>query len=327
MIPAAMLAPIMIGLLVAAVVGVLLFVLAERTAPRAAERLDTLVGKRRKESAADLLLKEQARDADKKNLMDAVMPEILTFQKVFEQADCNIKPSALFSIALVMGGMCGTFSLLIIKLQTGSLNFFVAPVAAMIGFSLPFIWLWNKRRNRLKAFASQLPDALELVARALRAGHALGAGMHVVAEEMPSPIADEFGRVYEEQNLGIALEDAMRNMAARVPNMDLQFFVTAVAIQRQTGGDLAEILDKIGYVVRERYKILGQVKALTAEGRLSGVVLIALPFFLALIMMHLNYGYIQMLWTHPMGIKMSIGGIILMALGALVIKKIVDIKV
>src|SRR5205807_4977167 len=118
-----------------------------------------------------------------------------------------------------------------------------------------FLWLLNKRRGRLKAFASQLPDALELVARALRAGHALGAGMHVVAEEMPSPIAEEFGRVYEEQNLGIALEDAMRGMCDRVPNMDLRFFVTAVAIQRQTGGDLAEILDKIGYVVRERYKI------------------------------------------------------------------------
>jgi tight adherence protein B len=100
-----------------------------------------------------------------------------------------------------------------------------------------------------------------------------------------------------------------------------------VAIQRQTGGDLAEILDKIGYVVRERYKIMGQVKALTAEGRLSGVVLISLPFILLLVMMHLNYKYIQVLWTHPVGIKMAIGGCIMMLLGALVIKKIVDIKV
>jgi tight adherence protein B len=321
------LVPIMIGALVATVIGVLLFVFADRSAPRAAERLETLVGKRRKESAADLLLKEQARDTDKKTLMDALTPEILSLQKVFEQADCNIKPSALFSIALVMGLMCGTFSLLIIRLQTGTLNFLVAPIAGLIGFSLPFLWLWNKRRKRLKAFATQLPDALELVARALRAGHALGAGMHVVAEEMPSPVADEFGRVYEEQNLGISLEDAMRGMGDRVPNMDLRFFVTAVAIQRQTGGDLAEILDKIGYVVRERYKILGQVKALTAEGRLSGVVLIGLPFFLVLVMMHVNYSYVQALWTHPMGIKMSIGAIILMLLGALVIKKIVDIKV
>ena len=112
--------------------------------------------------------------------------------------------------------------------------------------------------------------------------------MHVVAEEMPAPIATEFGRVYEEQNLGIPLEEALRNMCDRVPNLDLRFFVTTVAIQRQTGGDLAEILDKIGYVIRERFSILGQVKALTGEGRLSGVVLIALPFVLFLAVCYLN---------------------------------------
>jgi tight adherence protein B len=313
--------PVGIFLLVAAVIGVVFFVFLDRGGNRAAERLDSLVGKRRKESAADLLLKHSAQDTDKKTLLDAITPSILTMEKLFEQADCNIKPSSLFGIALVVGFVCGTFSFLLIK------NIFVAPVVGLVGFSLPFMWLLNKRRNRLKAFASQLPDALELVARALRAGHALGAGMHVVAEEMPSPIADEFGRVYEEQNLGIALEDAMRGMCDRVPNMDLRFFVTAVAIQRQTGGDLAEILDKIGYVVRERYKILGQVKALTAEGRLSGVVLIGLPFFLVIVMMHINYGYIQTLWTHPTGVKMSIFGMFMMILGALVIKKIVDIKV
>src|SRR6516225_3829292 len=137
-------------------------------------------------------------------------------------------------------------------------------------FFIPLLWVLNKRRVRLKTFAAQLPDALELVARALRAGHSLGAGMHVVAEEMPSPIAEEFGRVFEEQNLGISVEDSLKALCERVPNLDLRFFATSVMIQRQTGGDLAEILDKIGYVIRERYRILGQVKALTGEGRLSG---------------------------------------------------------
>ena len=144
---------------------------------------------------------------------------------------------------------------------------YLAPLAGIMVFFVPFLWVLNKRRSRLKRFASQLPDAMELVARALRAGHSLGAGMHVVAEEMPAPISEEFGRVYEEQNLGIPVEDSLRNICDRVPNLDLRFFVTSVAIQRQTGGDLAEILDKIGHVVRERYRILGQVKALTAEGR------------------------------------------------------------
>jgi tight adherence protein B len=155
----------------------------------------------------------------------------------------------------------------------------------------------------------------------------LAAGMHVVAEEMPSPIAVEFGRVYEEQNLGIPIEDSMNSMCARVPNLDLRFFVTSVAIQRTTGGDLAEILDKIGYVVRERYRILGQVKALTAEGRLSGVVLIALPFALFIFMLHIKPDYVSALWTHPLGIKMSVIALIMQILGAVVIKKIVDIKV
>src|SRR5262245_16608299 len=143
---------------------------------------------------------------------------------------------------------------------------YLAPLAGILMFTIPFAWLLTKRAMRLRAFASQLPDALELVARALRAGHSLAAGMHVVAEEMPAPVADEFLRVYEEQNLGIPVEEALKSMCDRVPNLDLRFFVTSVLIQRQTGGDLAEILDKIGYVIRERFRILGQVKALTAEG-------------------------------------------------------------
>src|SRR5437763_1047336 len=144
---------------------------------------------------------------------------------------------------------------------------------------------------------------------------------------MPSPVCDEFGRVYEEQNLGIPIEESMYTMCDRVPNLDLRFFVTSVAIQRQTGGDLAEILDKIGYVIRERYRILGQVKALTAEGRLSGVVLIALPFVLFLVMLHMKPDYVAKLWTDPLGIKMSVIALFLQVLGAAVIKKIVDIKV
>jgi len=144
---------------------------------------------------------------------------------------------------------------------------------------------------------------------------------------MPPPISREFGRMYEEQNLGISMEDAMRGIVERVPNLDLKFFVTAVLIQRQTGGDLAEILDKIGYVIRERYKILGQVKALTGEGRLSGVVLMALPVVLFFYMLHTKYDYVSALWTDPLGIKMSTYALILQVLGAVCIKKIVDIKV
>src|SRR5207302_7799979 len=239
----------------------------------------------------------------------------------FEQAECHIKPSTLLGVSILLAVVATTASFM------ASVPWFFAPLVGAVFFLIPFFWLLNKRRTRLKKFAAQLPDALELVARALRAGHSLGAGMHVVAEEMPLPVSKEFGRVYEEQNLGIPLEEALRGICTRVPNLDLRFVVTSVAIQRQTGGDLAEILDKIGHVIRERFKILGQVKALTAEGRLSGVVLIALPFVLFLVMLHIKPDYIQVLWTEPLGIRMSVFGLIMQILGALTIKKIINIKV
>ncbi len=311
----------MVFLAVAALVGVLSFVFRDNT-PQTATRLDLLVGKRSRDAEKTQdILRKQAFEGDKKNLLEAITPKFLTLDKLFEQADCHIKPSTLFGIGLLFGLVGATLSVLM------KAPLWLAPLNALGVFSLPWIWLWNKRRVRLNKFASQLSDALELVARALRAGHSLGAGMHVVAEEMPSPIADEFGRVFEEQNLGIPIEDAMRSMCERVPNLDLRFFVTSVAIQRQTGGDLAEILDKIGYVIRERFRILGQVKALTGEGRLSGVVLILLPFGLFIFMLNMKPDYVEVLWTTELGKKMSIAAIIAQIVGALVIRKIVNIKV
>jgi tight adherence protein B len=308
-------------LAVTAIVGLVAFVLRDYGATGAAERLDTLVGKGPKTDPTAEIIKKSAFESDKKSLLELITPNIISLHKIFEQADCHIKASTLFGIGLLLAAIGTTGSWL------AHVPWFFAPLVGLVFFFIPFLWVLNKRRVRLKKFAAQLPDALELVARALRAGHSLGAGMHVVAEEMPAPICDEFGRVYEEQNLGIPVEDSLRNICERIPNLDLRFFVTSVAIQRQTGGDLAEILDKIGYVVRERYRILGQVKALTAEGRLSGVVLIALPFVLFLVMLHIKPDYIQVLWTEPLGIRMSIFGLVMQILGAITIKKIVNIKV
>ncbi|HJZ94395.1 MAG TPA: type II secretion system F family protein [Gemmataceae bacterium] len=289
---------------------------------RASERLDALIGRggRSKDSSTDLLIKQALQDVGKQSILERLTPEFFKVSKMFEQADLRIRPSALFGLALGFGLVGGLISTLLV-------NIYVAPVGGAVMFSLPFIWLWWKRNSRLKKFAAQLPDAMELVARALRAGHSLAAGLHVVADEMPEPVSKEFGRVYEEQNLGVSLEEALLHMCDRVPNLDLRFFVTSVNIQRQTGGDLAEILDRIGHIIRERFKILGQVKALTAEGRLSGIVLIALPIGLFLMMLHMKPDYVRLLWTDPMGRIMSIGAIILMLIGSYAIKKIVDIKV
>jgi tight adherence protein B len=316
-----MLFPLLVGGLVIAMVVMLYIALRRNEDGRAADRLDQIVGRNtRKDSSADMLLKQALQEVDKKTLMDRLTPELFNLTKVFEQADCNIKPSALFGISIGLGVLGAALCVWLV-------NIYVVPIAAVLFFCLPWLWLHNKRAQRLKAFAGQLPDAMELIARALRAGHSLAAGMHVVAEEMPAPISKEFGRVYEEQNLGIPLEEAMKGMCDRVPNLDLRFFVTSVAIQRQTGGDLAEILDRIGYVIRERFKILGQVKALSAEGRLSGVVLIALPIGLFLLLLWMKPDYISLLWKDPMGVKMSVGAVIMMIIGSYAIKKIVDIKV
>ena len=253
----------------------------------------------------------------------SLVPEVPSFSRYVEQADIPYKPQQIVGASVGLA-MAGFFAPTLLRMG------YAAVMGATLGVVLgavPFLYVWWKRRSRLKKFEGQLGEALELVARALRAGHSLASGMHVVQEEMPVPISKEFGRVYEEQNLGIPIEIALRNLSERIPNLDLKFFVTAVIIQRTTGGDLAEILDKIGYLIRERFKIMGMVQALTGEGRLSGVILIAMPFALLLLMMQVSPGYVDDLWLHPLGRKMSIGAIVLMILGSWWINKIVNIKI
>ncbi len=201
------------------------------------------------------------------------------------------------------------------------------PIGAVTGFALPCVWLSYRRKRRFRRFEKQLPDALELMSRALRSGHSLASGLSVVASEMPAPISTEFHNCYEEQNLGIPIDRALVNMLDRIPNVDLQLFVTAVGIQRQTGGDLSEILNKISGLVRDRFQILGQVKALTGEGRISGIILMALPPILFLTVYYLNPDYVMVLFEHEDGRKMMMGAIILQILGAFVIRNICNIKV
>ena len=238
-----------------------------------------------------------------------------------EQADASITPAQFFGISGAMA-ILGMF----VPVFAGLHPSIVLPMGLVLA-ALPLGWLLFRRRLRLKQFAKQMPDALELISRALRAGHSLASGFNLVSQEMKAPISKEFNRVFEEQNLGVPLEVALDNMTDRIPNLDLRFFATAVILQRQTGGDLAEILDKIGYLVRERFKIWGQVQALTGEGRLSGIVLLALPPVLFLAVYRLNPDYVMPLFTDPMGRQMLAGGIIMQLLGAIVIKKIINIKV
>ena len=238
-----------------------------------------------------------------------------------EQADVAVTPSTFLLTCLGLAGAGVAVSCVL-----GLKWYFCPPIALTLG-TLPFFWLWFTRRRRMTAFGKQLPEAMELLARALRAGHSMQAGCQLISDEMLPPIGKEFQRAFEEQNLGVSLDESLDSMVDRVPNMDLRFFATAVVLQRQTGGDLAEILDKIGRLIRERFKLFGTIQALTGEGRLSGIVLLALPPLLYLVMLKLNYEYAMILLTDDMGKRWLAIAIVMQLIGALVIRKIVSIKV
>lgn len=288
------------------------------------DRLAVMTGQKSASSEKKSVMKEELVGEGLAGIFDmfsGLKNRLANLTKLFEQADSPIKAEAFFIITIALGVLGGLGAAL------GGLPAPIYPVAAIAIGSLPLMWLLMRRKSRFKKFAHQLPDALELVARALRSGHSLNSGMHVVVEEMPPPISTEFGVAYEEQNLGFPIERALKNMLDRMPNLDLKFFVTAVVIQRQAGGDLAEILDKIGHIIRERFKILGQVKALTGEGRISGAVLMALPIGLFVATYSMNPDYVMLLFTDELGRKMIAGAVVMQIIGAIVIKKIINIKV
>ena len=258
---------------------------------------------------------------DQRGLADALFENFFDVNRFLAQADMSLSASQFLAMTVAAAAIGG------IGWGVSPLPVTLAPVAAAIGGLIPFLFALIKRKRRLGKFASQLPDALELISRALRAGHSLASGFGLVGSEMAEPIRSEFAKCYEQQNLGIPLDKALEGMTERVPNLDLRFFSTAVILQRQTGGDLAEILDKIGHLVRERFKIYGQIQALTGEGRLSGIVLLALPPVLFVVMYRLNADYVNVLFTDTIGQQLLGGAIFLQLIGALVIKKIITIKV
>jgi tight adherence protein B len=307
---------------VVGLVGSIAFMMRDMGATSTESRLEILTGKKQPkgEAVSKGELVREGMDG-LTGVVGGIVSRMGNFALLFEQANVTISVEKFLGICLI-GGVLGTAIPLILHAHPA-----LIPVGTLVGASLPLLWLLHKRNTRFKKFAAQLPDALELIARALRSGHALSSGLHVVVEEMPNPIAEEFNNAYEEQNLGIPIEQALKNMLKRIPNLDLKFFVTAVAIQRQSGGDLAEILDKIGHIVRERFKIVGQVAALTGEGRISGIVLMALPIVLFLAVLYLNPSYVLLLFEEELGRKMIVGAIVLQILGAVCIKKIINIKV
>ena len=199
-------------------------------------------------------------------------------------------------------------------------------LAGVLFAFLPYAYVSRKRTMRTRKFEEHFPEAIDLIARALRAGHALPTGLSMVADEIPPPVGTEFKLLYDQQNFGLTLPDAMRNMAARVPVLDARFFVTAVLTQRDTGGNLAEVLDNLSAMIRERFKVKRQVRVISAHGRITGWVLSALPPSLAMVTLLINKDHLGTLTGDPLGQRMIIVAIVLQVIGTLIIRKIVDIE-
>ena len=253
----------------------------------------------------------------------AKLENLFPISKMLEQSGTDI---TLDKLLMMTGGLA---------FGTAAVAFFVLParfkllaiIAGLITLPIPLLYVLWKRGKRLDNFGRQLPAAMDLMGQALRAGQSLPSAIQLVGTQVPEPLGPEFHDAFEQQNLGASVTDTLRAMSERIPNLDLQFFSTAVILQRQTGGDLAEILEKISHLTRERYQIKGQIQALTGEGRMSGIVLLGLPPVLFCVMLKINYGYITALFVHPLGQMMLAGAIVMQFIGAFAIKKIIDIKV
>jgi len=308
---------------VAGVIGAVVMLVGQKDNGSVENRLAILAGKKAPDTqlsvSREMLMREGM--SGLAGWMSQLMERFGNLRLLFVQADLPMKPE---TFAALIAGFALTGAGVAIATN---LPIPLIPVVAIAVGILPMAWLMWRRKRRFAKFAEQMPGAMELIARALRSGHSLASGMHVVCTEMNDPISKEFNVAYEEQNLGIPIDQSLKNMYKRMPNLDFKFFATAVVIQRQCGGDLAEILDKISHIIRERFRILGQVQALTGEGRISGIVLMLLPVALFFAVLYLNPEYVMTLFTDELGRKMIGVAIFLQVLGAICIKKIIQIKV
>lgn len=238
-----------------------------------------------------------------------------------DQSGVKISISALVLVAVASAAVCGFLVAAVTRMQIGWL------VGGVIGLALPFVVLKVKRTRRMRKFEEMFPEALDLVARALKAGHAFATGLKMVADEMAEPVGPEFRKTFDEQNFGLPLKDALANLTERMPLLDVRFFSTAVLIQRETGGNLSEILENLAHVVRERFKILRQVRVYTAHGRLTGYVLLALPAFLSVALMFINPEHMQLLFREHIGHMMLMAAVVMQTVGYFWIKQVVKIEV
>jgi tight adherence protein B len=242
-------------------------------------------------------------------------------KQMIDQADSHITVMRLILFSLT-GGALAALAVSMLSTSYLLMGFFGVMAAAF-----PFLHIHTKRKKRLKKFLQLLPDALDLMSRGLSAGHAFTEALHMVATEMPEPISTEFRKTYEEQNLGLSLKLALENLVERVPLLDLRMCVTAVLIQRETGGNLSELLEKVAYTIRERFRIMEDLKTMTLSSRWSAWLLCALPIFLAVYVTLMNPGYMDVMWRDTRGNRLLAVAAIMQVLGMLMVQKIMKIRI
>ncbi len=242
-------------------------------------------------------------------------------ERWLQQSGTTMTISAVILITLLFGVIAAVAAFMFTHLWWAAL------VAFVVGLGIQPMLLRHKRTGRIYRFEEHFPEALDLLSRAVRAGHAFSAGMKMVADELDDPVGPEFRKAFDEQNYGLPLKESLNGMAERMPLLDVKFFATAVLIQRETGGNLAEILDNLSAVVRERFKIRRQVRVHTAHGRFTGYVLMALPAFLSVALMFINPEHMNLLFEERVGQLMILACIVMQAIGFFWIKQIVKIEV
>src|SRR5262245_11414181 len=245
----------------------------------------------------------------------------VSLQSLIDQSGVRITPSAVVLISVLGALMAGLITYLLMPQPV------IALLVAVGAAFAPFGFLLHRRGRRLKKFEEMFPEALDLLSRAIRAGHAFQTAMGMVADELPDPVGPEFKKTFDQQNFGLPLRDALNELSERISLLDVRFFVTAVLIQRDTGGNLSEILDNLAHVVRERFKIQRQVRVHTAHGRFTGYVLLALPAALAVALSVINPDHMHLLFHERMGQIMLMGAIVMQSIGFVWIRKVIKIEV
>ena len=267
------------------------------------------------------ILRRAVRESETMMALAARVPSIADLQMMLQQAAVNMTTGGFLSLTLGLAVGLGVVTLMLTR------NWIAAILAAKAGAWMPYLWLKRKRNRRMYAFEEGLPDAIDLLGRAIRAGHPLSSGLKMVADETQEPIAGEFQRTFEEHRFGVPFDDAIQDLADRVNIVDVRILVTAILIQREVGGNLAEVLDNLASVIRARFTIRRQLRVYTAQGRMSGYVLAALPIVVGTIIYLLNPEYGALMFTHSLGRFFLLLAATMQIIGYLWIRKIINIDI